>query len=217
MKNEIRKNFITAAFLFTAFVLWTTAICLIDVKPIGPNGSSVGFAAFNAWFHNLTGVHFTLYHITDWLGLIPIAFCLGFAIFGLVQWIQRKKLCLVDRSLFVLGGYYIVVICAYLFFESVVVNYRPVLIDGFLESSYPSSTTLLVLCVMPTAMAQFKERIQKPKVLHIVNGLISLFAVFMVVGRLVSGVHWFSDIVGGMLLSFALVALYRACIALLQK
>jgi len=217
MKNEIRKNFITAAFLFTTFVLWTTAICLIDVKPIGPNGSSVGFAAFNAWFHNLTGVHFSLYHITDWLGLVPVAFCFGFAILGLAQWICRKKLRLVDRSLFVLGGYYMVVIISYFFFESVVINYRPVLIDGFLESSYPSSTTLLVLCVMPTTMEQFKEHIQKPKVLHVVNGLISLFAVFMVVGRLVSGVHWFSDIVGGMLLSFALVMLYRTCAALFQE
>ena len=217
MKNETRKYSFTAAFLFAAFILWTTAICLIDVKPIGPNNSSVGFAAFNAWFHNLTGVHFTLYHITDWLGFVPVAFCFGFAILGLVQWIQRKKLCLVDRSLFVLGGYYLIVIFCYLFFESVVINYRPVLLDGFLESSYPSSTTLLVLCVTPTAMVQFKERIQKPKVLHIVNGLISLFAVFMVVGRLVSGVHWFSDIVGGMLLSFALVMLYLACAALFQE
>jgi len=71
--------------------------------------------------------------------------------------------------------------------------------------------------VMPTTMEQFKEHIQKPKVLHVVNGLISLFAVFMVVGRLVSGVHWFSDIVGGMLLSFALVMLYRTCAALFQE
>ena len=91
-----------------------------------------------------------IYTITDWLGLVPIFICLIFAGIGLAQLIQRKSLFRVDYDIIVLGIYYIIVIFGYLIFEMIPINYRPVLIDGFMEASYPSSTTLLVLSVMPT-------------------------------------------------------------------
>ena len=193
-----------------AFLVWTVMVRRIDVQAIGPKGSSVGFAAMNGWFHRLTGVHMTLYTVTDWLGLVPIAFALGFAILGLVQWIQRKSIWKVDRSILVLGGFYLAVMAAFLFFEEWVVNYRPVLIEGVLEASYPSSTTLLVLCVMPTAIFQLSFRMKKSTLRRFVLGMLSAFTVFMVMGRLVSGVHWFTDIAGGVLLSAGLVLLYVA-------
>ena len=212
--KRIRKSFIASMCLLTAFVLWTLAICFVDVRAIGPQGSSVGFAGINGFVHTLTGVHFSLYSITDWLGLVPIFVCVGFGIFGIVQWIKRKSIRKVDYDILVLGGFYIVTIAAYLFFESMVINYRPVLINGYLESSYPSSTTLLVMCVMPTAIMQLGSRI-KNKVLR--NGIavtIIAFITFMVIGRVLSGVHWITDVVGGMLLSAGLVMLYRAIIGL---
>lgn len=156
----------------------------------------------------------SLYVITDWLGLVPIGFGLGFALLGLVQWIKRKRLKKVDYSLLVLGGFYLAVLTMYLLFETVVINYRPVLISGFLEVSYPSSTTLLVLCVMPTAIMQFNGRIKNSVLRCCVSVVITVFIIFMVVGRLVAGVHWLSDIVGGALLSAGLVMLYRfVCLA----
>ena len=151
----------------------------------------------------------TLYHLTDWLGLVPIIVALGFAILGLGQWIKRKQLSKVDRDLFVLGGFYMVVMTAYLFFEMVTVNYRPVLIEGILETSYPSSTTLLVLCVMPTTLMQCIQRIKNITWKRCVSAVIIAFTIFMVLGRLISGVHWFTDIVGGGLLSAGLVMMYR--------
>ena len=198
--------------LLTAFVLWTLAIRFVDVRAIGPQGSSVGFAGINGFVHNLTGVHFDLYIITDWLGLVPIFVCMGFGILGLVQWIKRKSICKVDYDILVLGGFYIITIAAYLLFESVVINYRPVLIGGILEASYPSSTTMLVMCVMPTAIMQLKSRTKSKAFRNIVTATIIAFIACMVIGRLVSGVHWFTDIVGGMLLSAGLVMIYHAVI-----
>ena len=194
--------------LVLSFALWTILVKYVGVEGIGPHQSKVGFAALNGWFHNLTGVNFTLYTITDWLGLVPIGVALAFAVFGLVQWIKRKSLLKVDRNIIGLGLFYLVVMAAYILFEMYVVNFRPVLIAGFLEASYPSSTTLLVLCVMPTAVLQLNERIKNWVFRCCVAIAIIAFIVFMVVGRLISGVHWLTDIIGGILLSAGLVTMY---------
>lgn len=209
MKGFKKKLFISSGLLAT-FVLWTAAVRFIDVQAIGPQGSCVGLAQINRLVHNLTGVHFALYTITDWLGLVPVGICTGFALLGLVQWIARRGFMKVDGSILVLGGFYILIAAAYLLFETVVINYRPVLIDGYLEVSYPSSTTLLVMCVMPTAMMQLDSRIKNGMLRRFIGCLIAAFIAFMVIGRLVSGVHWFSDIIGGALLSAGLVTLYSA-------
>ena len=212
--KRIRKSFIVSMCLLTAFVLWTVAICFVDVRAIGPQGSSVGFAGINGFVHNLTGVHWGLYTITDWLGLVPLFVCMGFGILGLVQWIKRKSICKVDHDILILGGFYMITIAAYLLFESVVINYRPVLIGGILEASYPSSTTMLVMCVMPTAVMQFNSRIRNKLLRNIVAATLVAFIAFIAIGRLLSGVHWLTDIVGGALLSTGLVMMYRSIVDL---
>ena len=135
MKNADKKKFLIGAGFLAAFVLWTVLVSLVDIRAIGPNGSSVGFATLNGYVHERIGVNIPLYTITDWLGFVPIGVAFGFAILGLVQWIKRKSLLKVDRSLLALGGFYVVVLAAYIFFEIVVINYRPVLLGGYLEAS----------------------------------------------------------------------------------
>lgn len=208
MRKEDQRILFIAICMLAAFVLWTAAVCFVDVEVIGPQESSVGFSRINRFMHNLTGVHISLYKITDWLGLIPIGFVMGFAGLGLIQWIKRKHLLKVDHSILLLGGFYMIVMAVYVFFETVVVNYRPILIEGHLEASYPSSTTVLVLCVMPTAVMQLNVRIKNGVFKRCAATVITAFMVFMVVGRTVSGVHWFTDIVGGALLSAGLVTMY---------
>ena len=208
MKKETKKNFGITVILLGAFALWSAAVRLVDVQPIGPQGSAVGFATINGWVHSLAGVHMSLYTVTDWLGLVPIGAAMGFALLGLIQWIKRKHLRQVDYSIIVLGGFYLLVMAAYVLFEVFVINYRPVLINGCLEASYPSSTTMLVLCVMPTTLMQLNARIKNQTLKRWVGFGITAFILFMVIGRLLSGVHWFTDIIGGALLSAGLVMLY---------
>lgn len=203
----MKKLFLSVSFL-TAFAVWTALVCFVDIAAIGPNESTVGFAVLNGWFHSFTGVNMWLYTLTDWLSLIPVFIMMGFAVLGLVQWIGRKSILKVDFNILALGGFYIVTLFAYLFFEEIVINYRPTLINGFLEASYPSSTTLLILCVMPTALMQFNLRIKSGILRTLVTVLITVFIIFMVGGRLVSGVHWLTDIIGGVLLSAGLVGMY---------
>ena len=144
MKRKGLKSLLFGALFFIGFVIWTLLVRIVDVQPAGQNGTDIGFATINCYFHKLTGVHMVIYTITDWLGLVPIFICLIFAGIGLVQLIQRKNLFKVDSDILVLGIYYIIVIFGYLLFEMIPINYRPILIDGFMEASYPSSTTLSV-------------------------------------------------------------------------
>jgi len=217
MEKKNIKLFFAGVSLLAAFVLWTVLVCFIDVRAIGPRESSVGFATLNGYVHNLTGVNMSLYVITDWLGLVPIVVAFGFAVLGLVQWIQRKSLLKVDRSILTLGGFYVVVMAVYILFEIVVINYRPTLIDGYLEASYPSSTTMLVMCVMPTAMMQLRTRIKNKAFSRCVMLAMTAFIAFMVIGRLVSGVHWITDIIGGALLSTAMVLMYGSIANVVEK
>lgn len=208
MKKKTKRNSVISICMLIAFALWTVAVRLIDVKTIGPHNSAVGFATLNGFVHNLTGVNMVLYTVTDWLGLVPFAFMLGFALLGLIQLIKRKSFSKVDRSIMILGGFYVSVASAYFLFEKVIINCRPVLINGILEASYPSSTTMLVLCVMPTALLQLNERTRSKSIRLAISITLMVFTVFMVTARLVSGVHWLTDIIGGILLSAGLVTAY---------
>ena len=207
------KRIVSVGFLLlTAFAVWTFLIQTVDVQQIGPRQSAVGFATVNGWFHRLTNVHWMLYMLTDWLGLVPIVVCLLFACVGFAQLVQRRSLLKVDLDILLLGVYYVLVIFAYLLFETIPLNYRPVLIEGILEASYPSSTTLLVLSVMPTLHFQAERRLKNSALRRCIKVLTVLFSVFMVVGRLLSGVHWLTDIVGAIFLSGGLFLLYKASV-----
>ena len=143
MKKEHGKTVLRIGLLrMVLFAFWTALVKWVDVQPLGPNGRNVGLAAVNGRFHQLTGVHMTLYHITDWLGLAAILVGLFFAAVGLVQLIERKSLFQVDRGLLFLGLYYMAVLLAYGIFEAVPINYRPVLIDGAVEALFVSRTAI---------------------------------------------------------------------------
>ena len=217
MKKNGKRLLLAGCILVLAFIVWTVLIQTVDVQPIGQNGTDIGFATFNSLFHELTGVNMTLYTITDWLGLIPLFVCMIFGGIGFIQLVQRKSLFKVDYDIVFLGIYYVIVIFTYLIFEIFPINYRPILIEGFMEASYPSSTTLLVLSVMPTLNFQVNQRLENVTVRKVICILTSIFSTFMVIGRLASGVHWFTDIVGSIMLSVGMFCIYKAFVLLCYK
>ena len=215
-KREIRSLLIGLS-LLALFAFWTVLICTVDVQAAGETGMPVGFATLNRWFHGFTGVHMTIYYITDWLGLVPVFVCFLFGFFGLAQLIRRGSFCKVDPDILLLGVYYVIVIACYLLFEMIPMNYRPIYIEGYLEASYPSSTTLLVLSVMPTLVFQSERRLKHPGVKKVISVLASLFSLFMVIERLASGVHWLTDIVGSVFLSMGLFFIYKGVVLRIRE
>lgn len=217
MEKSEKKSLLIGSTFLAMFAVWTALIQTVDVQPLGQNGTSIGFATFNCWFHHFTGVNMAIYTITDWMGLVPVTVCLIFAGVGLVQLIKRRSLFKVDADIIILGVYFAIVFLAYAIFEMIPINYRPILIEGRMEASYPSSTTLLVLSVIPALIEQIQRRLSAIRVKRIITIAAIAFSVFMVTGRLVSGVHWFTDIVGGELLSAGLFKLYKSAVMLSLK
>ena len=217
MNKSEKKSLLMGIISLAMFAVWTVLILTVDVQPLGQNGTSIGFATFNCWFHHFTGVNMAIYTSTDWMGLVPVVICLIFAGIGLVQLIKRRSIFRVDADIMILGVYFVIVFLAYTIFEIIPINYRPILIEGRMEASYPSSTTLLVLSVMPALVEQIKRRLSGIRVKQIITIAAIAFSVFMVTGRLISGVHWFTDIVGGELLSVGLYMLYKAAVMLALK
>ena len=203
--------------LFLFFVLFTILVRYVDVRT-WETGTPIGFSTVNiAIFKLFGGYHELLYIITDLCALPAIGLAAAFGLLGLYEWIRRKSLFKVDPDLFVLGGFYIAVMAAYFFFEVVVVDCRPILVDGAVEASYPSSHTMVAIAVFATAVLQMKERLKNQTLGLALRFLIDVFTVFTIAGRLICGAHWFTDILGGLLLSAALVEGYKAFISLIRK
>lgn len=214
MQKKLKKYLIITGGLFLSFILFTVMVKTVDVQPVGPDRSKIGLASVNQCVFKFFGVNLLWYDITDWLGVFAIVFALGFAVLGLFQLIKRKSIQKVDCRILLLGVFYVMVIAVYLFFEVVVVNDRPIILSESLEASFPSSHVMFVNCIMATAMLQFHYYLRERKAWLCMSDIVSVLIITAtVIGRLISGVHWFTDIVAGILLSSVLIALY--CSALL--
>ncbi|MEG2159164.1 MAG: phosphoesterase PA-phosphatase, partial [Clostridia bacterium] len=192
MKRKIKINFIITGTLFLLFILFTIAVVKIDVKPIGPDGSQIGLSTLNKLVFDFFGVSSAWNIVTDILAVISCLVALFFAIIGLVQLIKFKSIKKVDYRIVLLGAFYLVVVFCILLFELIVVNYRPIIINDGLGSAYPSTHTLMVLCIMITAIFQFKYLINNKAVLIVVDTVSCVIVVVTIIGRLISGVHWFT-------------------------
>lgn len=214
MKNK--KNILICILLVLLSIIYTLLVKYVDTSTIGPNGSVVGFSSLNSFVFNLTGNNMTLYKITEILGIIPILIALMYAVIGLIQVIDRKSL-KVDKELIALGILYVVVILIYVFFEKCIINYRPVLIDGILEASYPSSHTLLSICICGSALLINKYLFKNKKIYKYINIVSIISMVLIVLGRLLSGVHWASDIIGSIIISITLLKILETYYLSIKK
>ena len=214
--NNKKRNFLISGILLLIAITFTILVKVVDVKQIGVNNSSIGFATLNQFIFETTGVNIIWYHITDWLGLIPVFMAIVYAFIGLIQFIKRRSIFKVDKEIILLGLYYIIVIALYVFFEKVIINYRPILMNGFLEASYPSSHTLMTICICGSSIL-INKKLFNNKITKVINYLSIIIITITVVGRLISGVHWFTDIIGGILISSGLLMTFYSLLSIIKK
>lgn len=215
MKKE--KLYRLMVFCIIISIIYTVLVKFVDLSAIGPNNSVVGFATMNGFFNNLIGYNESWYEISKYLGIIPFLIVGFYGIIGLIQLIKRKSIKKVDMKILLLGWLYILLGLIYIFFEIIIINYRPVLDNGLLEASYPSSHTMLAIVITMSSLFISKYYI-KNKNLNKSFNLFSMTLMFtIVISRLLSGVHWISDIIGGIIISITLLVLYKTNLEYFDK
>ena len=192
---------------------------LVDVRAIGPEGTSIGLSHLNQYVFQFFGVNILFYSITDWLGIAAILTAALFASVGFVQMIRRRSVLKVDREILALGGLYILVIGLYVLFEVMIVNYRPIIMPGCTrpETSFPSSHTMLICVIMGSTMMLIDRYVKGKAASGVLRAGCAAVIGITVIGRLISGVHWFTDIVGGILISAMLLNLYAGVLQKISK
>lgn len=201
------------------FAVLIVLVKTVDVQQIGPEGTSIGFAGINKTMNEATGLNMTLYKITEVLGLLALAVAGCFALLGLVQLIKRKSFAKVDPEIYALAGLYVVVLMLYVIFEKVIINYRPVIMpdEEHVEASFPSSHTMLGFVIMGSTFIVIDKYIKNESICKSIRIVSILILIAIVLGRLFSGVHWLTDILGGVLISSALLFIFSAVIGALNK
>ena len=203
-----KKNIIISVVLTIVSIVYTLLVKYVDVSTIGPNNSEVGFSHINGFFSRTIGSNMFIYKVSELLGYIILLLVLIYGCIGLYQLIKRKNLLKVDKELIKLGCFYVLMLAVYVLFEKISINFRPVLIDGVLEASYPSSHTILSLCVGLSSLIVSKKYFNK-KYIKQINIITIVLMVAVILTRLISGVHWFSDIIGGIIISATLISYFK--------
>ena len=198
-------------------IIYIIMLKTIDVKPIGPYHTKVGFAAINNFVHIHLPKNMIWYNITKYLGYLTFILVIYYAIIGLKQLIKGKSLKKVDKKILLLGAFYVLVGIVYIIFEKVIINYRPVLMEGELEASFPSSHTMLALCVCASSLVMSKNYIKSEKAKQILDIVTWIIMIVLVVGRLISGVHWLTDIIGGIIISGFLLSILNTCLNIIKE
>ena len=211
-KQNTKENyFLKALVSFLLFVVTILLVKFVDVKAVGPENTEIGLSSINVAIHEIFGVNMGWYTLTELFGVLAILVVAVFAFFGLYQLVKRKSLAKVDNEILLLGGLYAVVFFLYILFEKVVINYRPIIEEGkeHVEASFPSSHTMLICVVMGSVILVIGKYITDDKIKRIIIIACAVIIALTIAGRLVCGVHWFTDILGGCFISMALLNVFE--------
>ena len=209
MIEKKKKWFKISIWLLIIAVIYTVLVKYVDVKAIGPGDTKVGFAAMNGWYKNLIGYNSLFYKISKYVGYIPFLFCAYYGLLGLIELIKKKSFKKVDYRYYIIACFYVIFVALYFIFEKIIINYRPVVVEGVIEASYPSTHTLIAICLCGSSLIVSKFFIKNNTLRNLVNMAAWLLMVVIVATRLISGVHWLSDIIGGIIISLTYLSFMK--------
>lgn len=184
------------------FVVWTLVVKFVDVQVGGESNVAIGLGSLNIGFFDAVGSSNFWQSVTKYLGYLTILVVVGLLVWQLVLMIRQKSWRLA-RHWWVLDGVLVALVVTYLLFETLVINERPILVDGVAGASYPSSHGMLFMTILPLAILTIWREIKCRPLNVILTVVLSILLLVGVVGRTLCGLHWLTDVFGAVWFSLA--------------
>lgn len=164
------------------------------------------------------GTNKTFDRISDILLVVMLAIVAGFALSGLAQLIKRKKFKKVDSEIVSMIPSLLLLVAIYFLFDKVwVLNYRPILVNGVAEASFPSTHTLIAVTVLGMTMMSLPRYIKNRKQRILIDVLALIAMAAMAFLRVASGMHWMTDVLGGIVFGIDLVLVYGGALRVIKE
>ena len=223
-----KTNYLLSFILLVIAIVFTILVAKVDVKTVevkpidgvtqnGVLTTDIGFSSLNQSVADKISFNNTFYKISKYAGYLALVFVAFYGFTGLIELMQKKSLKGVNKALYMLAAFYVCVAIVYVLFEVVVINNRPVDMGEGLEASFPSSHTMLALCVCGSSLIASKYIIKKDNFRKCLNLISWVVMLLVVCTRTLSGVHWITDIFGGILISVFMLNVFSNAVKCLDK
>ncbi len=225
MSKNLKKSLIIFVCLIIINLLFLFLVKYVNVGKTGLEDQTVGLSAVNIKLRDLIGVSKFFNMFSTVIMIIAIIIALAELGLGLYFLIKTKSIDEIPTPIYSLIPTFILTGFVYVFFNwFFVINTRPIYTTGNSSSSYPSTHTLLTLVFLFTAVnvinfifSYFKKLNDKKKARYICYGILGLLSLLIIITRLLSGQHWFTDIIGGVLMAGLLYQFYQIFNLLLRE
>ncbi len=203
LKKVLNKySLMGLGFLFIFLIL---LILLMSVDKASNIYKEIGLYNFNKIF-------LVDYYNESWDGFsdvilyISILFILGLIIYGIYQLYKRKSLFKVDKDIILTGfGFVFIIIIWFIFDKFIDINYRPIAVNGSAQTSFPSTHVMLAcFSLLATTRIILKRNTNELKYNIITYGGVSILVILCSLGRILSKMHWTTDVLGAIFISLAI-------------
>ena len=152
---------------------------------------------------------------TDIILIASFAILTVFVILGLYQWITRKSLKKVDKSLLCFPIPLALLAAVYVIFDKfIILNTRP---NGSGEPSFPSTHVMIVATIFFLSAIALPKYIKSKTASILLDIIMLALIVLTCVGRVLSDMHWLTDVIGGLAFAVFFAAVYYFCYRITKK
>lgn len=204
MKKFFNKNSIIGLSFLGLFLL-LIILLQFDKNIITISGKEVGLSHINDLIDYKSNKKLDI--ISDILLYTSFIVAIAGVVIGLYQLITRKSLFKVDSFIIIFGIFLVAAVILWILFDYVIkINYRPLNPN---EGSFPSTHVLLTVFLTNVGGLMLAKYCKNTTLIIVAYVVSLLFIILVVLFRILSGMHYITDVFGGLFLGFSLSYLFN--------
>lgn len=186
---------IIISILWLILLIFTILVSFVDVKIFNVTNTKIGLYSLNKIFlvNSINSNYINI--ISNGIFLICLLVIILMLLLITFEYFKTKKINKNNLNFFI---HFLIMVLIWIIFDKIlIINYRPILINGNIEGSYPSTHVMVSTFVLLFLSDQLKKIFKNDKIFYIISiGLI----IIQSISRILLTMHWFTDIIGGLLI-----------------